>query len=468
MIPSTALKPIPGPAGLPFLGNLLDVESDILAFLQKVSTYGDVAKLTFFNRQITLVNHPDLIQQVLIKDNDAFEKDAGSKLLAKYVLGKGLLTSEGEEHKKMRKISSPAFNRQRILSYGKIMAEATEHHASKWRDGARIDMHREMMALTSAIVAKALFNMDVGEKVDAIGEALEKVMRIVEVIRLPLSDLSMALPLPPTLAIKSGIATLDKIIYETIDEHLADSEDRGDLLSMLIAARREAGRPGADARHGGRESVSREAGDDPKTARKQLRDEAMTLFLAGHETTANALTWTFYLLSQNAGAYNLLVEEAKRVLGDRTATTDDIAALTYTRQVVAESMRLYPPAWVIGRTVMRDYELGGHMIPKGSELWLSQYVTHRDARWFDNPTAFRPERWAEGEAEKRQKFSYFPFSAGPRNCIGEQFAWQEAILILATVSRSWHLSLMSGFKVEPLPQVTLRPKEGMKMVVSNA
>jgi cytochrome P450 len=263
MIPSTALKPIPGPAGLPFLGNLLDVESDILAFLQKVATYGDVAKLTFFNRQITLVNHPDLIQQVLIKDNEVFEKDAGSKLLAKYVLGKGLLTSEGEEHKKMRKISSPAFNRQRILSYGKIMAEATEHHASKWRDGARIDMHREMMALTSAIVAKALFNMDVGEKVDAIGEALEKVMRIVEVIRLPLSDLSMALPLPPTLAIKSGIATLDKIIYETIDEHLADSEDRGDLLSMLIAARREAGRPGADARHGGRESVSREAGDDP-------------------------------------------------------------------------------------------------------------------------------------------------------------------------------------------------------------
>ncbi len=449
MIPTTALQQIPGPAGLPFLGNLLDVESDILTFLQKVAGYGDVAKLTFFNRQITLINHPDLIQQVLIKDNDAFEKDAGTKLLAKYVLGKGLLTSEGEEHKKMRKISSPAFNRQRILSYGKIMAEATEQHIASWRDGARIDMHREMMALTSAIVAKALFNMDVGAKVDAIGEALEKVMRIVEVIRLPLSDLSMALPLPPTLAIRSGIATLDKIIYETIDEHLADSEDRGDLLSMLIVARRE-------------------AGDDPKTARKQLRDEAMTLFLAGHETTANALTWTFYLLSQNPGAYELLIDESKRVLGDRTATTDDIASLTYTRQVVAESMRLYPPAWVIGRSVMRDYEIGGYVLPKGSELWLSQFVTHRDARWFDNPTKFRPERWAEGEAEKRPKFSYFPFSAGLRNCIGEQFAWQEAILIMATISRSWRASLSAGFKVEPLPQVTLRPKEGMRMVVAKA
>lgn len=447
MTPSNALKPIPGPAGLPFLGNLLDVESDILAFLQKVAGYGDVAKLTFFNRQITLVNHPDLIQQVLIKDNDAFEKDAGSKLLAKYVLGKGLLTSEGEEHKKMRKISSPAFNRQRILGYGKIMAEATEHHASKWTDGARIDMHREMMALTSAIVAKALFNMDVGEKVDAIGEALEKVMRIVEVIRLPLSDLSMALPLPPTLAIKSGIATLDKIIYETIDEHLADTEDKGDLLSMLIAARRE-------------------AGDDLNATRRQLRDEAMTLFLAGHETTANALTWTFYLLSQNTGAYDQLVEEAKRVLGDRTATTDDIASLTYTRQVVAESMRLYPPAWVIGRTVMRDYEIGGHLIPKGSELWLSQYVTHRDARWFENPTEFRPERWEDAEVEKRPKYSYYPFSAGIRNCIGEQFAWQEAILILATISRSWRVSLSSGFKVVPLPQVTLRPKDGMRMLLA--
>lgn len=447
MISPTASKQIPGPAGLPFLGNLLDVESNILTFLQKVATYGDVAKLTFFNRQITLVNHPDLIQQVLIKDNDAFEKDSGTKLLAKYVLGQGLLTSEGEEHRKMRKISSPAFNRQRILSYGKIMADATENHVTTWRDDARIDMHREMMALTSAIVAKALFNLDVGEKVDAIGEALEKVMRIVEVIRLPLSDLSMALPLPPTLAIRSGIATLDKIIYETIDEHLADTEDKGDLLSMLIAARRE-------------------AGDDMQAARKQLRDEAMTLFLAGHETTANALTWTFYLLSQNPQSYEQLIAEAKRVLGDRTATTDDIASLTFTRQIVAESMRLYPPAWVIGRTVMRDYELGGYLIPKGSELWMSQYVTHRDARWFDNPAEFRPERWAEGEAEKRPKFSYFPFSAGLRNCIGEQFAWQEAILILATVSRSWRVSLSSGFKVEPLPQVTLRPKDGMRMLVA--
>lgn len=447
MIPTTASQQIPGPAGLPFLGNLLDVEHDILTFLQKVATYGDVARLTFFNRQIVLVNHPDLIQQVLIKDNDAFEKDAGSKLLAKYVLGKGLLTSEGEEHKKMRKISSPAFNRQRILSYGKIMADATEHHIASWRDGARIDMHREMMALTSAIVAKALFNMDVGEKVDAIGEALEKVMRIVEVIRLPLSDLSMALPLPPTVAIKSGIATLDKIIYETIDEHLADSEDRGDLLSMLIVARRE-------------------AGDDPKTARKQLRDEAMTLFLAGHETTANALSWTFYLLSQNPQAADLLQAEAKHVLGDRTATTDDIASLAYTRQVVAESMRLYPPAWVIGRTVMRDIELGGYTIPKGSELWLSQYVTHRDGRWFDRPTEFRPGRWTDDEIEKRPKYSYFPFSAGVRNCIGEQFAWQEAILILATISRSWRATLSPGFKVQPLPQVTLRPKEGMKMVLA--
>ncbi|AFM11535.1 cytochrome P450 [Turneriella parva] len=446
MIPTTASKAIPGPAGLPFLGNLLDVEQDILSFLQQVATYGDVAKLTFFNRQITLVNHPDLIQQVLIKDNDAFEKDAGSKLLAKYVLGKGLLTSEGEEHKKMRKISSPAFNRQRILSYGKIMADATEHHIASWRDASRIDMHREMMALTSAIVAKALFNMDVGEKVDAIGEALEKVMRIVEVIRLPLSDLSMALPLPPTVAIKSGIATLDKIIYETIDEHLADSEDRGDLLSMMIVARKE-------------------AGIDPKTARKQLRDEAMTLFLAGHETTANALTWTFYLLSQNPAAYDLLQAEAKEVLGNRTATTDDIAQLTYTRQVVAESMRLYPPAWVIGRTVMRDYELGGYWIPKGSELWLSQYVTHRDGRWFDRPTEFHPERWKDEETEKRPKYSYFPFSAGVRNCIGEQFAWQEAILLLATISRSWRVSLSPGFKVVPLPQVTLRPKDGMKMVL---
>ena len=323
---------IPGPPGLPVIGNLLDVGTDVLSFLQKVASYGDVAQLGFFNRKITLVSHPDLIQQVLIRDNDQFEKDSGTKMLAKFVLGKGLLTAEGEEHKRMRKNTSPAFNRQRILSYGKIMTDLADQQSAAWKNGATIDMHSEMMAVTSAIVAKALFNMDVSEKVHAIGEALEKVMRIVDVIRMPFSDIAMQLPLPATLEIREGIETLDKIIYETIDEHLADSDDKGDLLSMMISSRRE-------------------AGDDMKKARKQLRDEAMTLFLAGHETTANALTWTFYLLSQNADKYDALCAEVDRVLKDRPATIDDIAALPYTRQVVSESMRLYPPAWVIGRTV---------------------------------------------------------------------------------------------------------------------
>ncbi|HNJ64394.1 MAG TPA: cytochrome P450 [Turneriella sp.] len=443
---TAAQKKIPGPPGLPVIGNLLDVGTDVLSFLQKVASYGDVAQLGFFNRKITLVSHPDLIQQVLIRDNDRFEKDSGTKMLAKFVLGKGLLTSEGEEHKRMRKNTSPAFNRQRILSYGKIMTDLADQQAAAWQNGATIDIHSEMMAVTSAIVAKALFNMDVSEKVHAIGDALEKIMRIVDVIRMPFSDIAMQLPLPATLEIREGIATLDKIIYETIDEHLADTTDKGDLLSMMISSRRE-------------------AGDDMKKARKQLRDEAMTLFLAGHETTANALTWTFYLLSQNPDKYDALCAELDQVLKDRPATIDDIAALPYTRQVVAESMRLYPPAWVIGRTVMHDYEIGGYVIPKGSELWLSQYVVHRDARWYEKPTHFLPERWADGEAEKRPKFSFFPFSAGVRNCIGEQFAWQEAILLLATISRRWRVSLAPGFKVEPLPQVTLRSKNGMSMVL---
>jgi cytochrome P450 len=368
-------------------------------------------------------------------------------MLARFVLGKGLLTAEGEEHRRMRKNTSPAFNRQRILSYGKIMTDLAEAQSARWKNGTTLDIHSEMMAVTSAIVAKALFNMDVSEKVHAIGEALEKVMRIVDVIRMPFSELAMQLPLPATLEIREGIAILDKIIYETIDEHLADSEDKGDLLSMMIASRRE-------------------AGDDMQKARQQLRDEAMTLFLAGHETTANALTWTFYLLSQNREQYETLLNEVDAVLKDHPATIDDIPALPYTRQVVAESMRLYPPAWVIGRTVMNDYEIGGYAIPRGSELWLSQYVVHRDARWYEQPTRFLPERWAEGEAEKRPKFSFFPFSAGVRNCIGEQFAWQEAILLLATISRSWRMSLAPGFKVEPLPQVTLRSKNGMSMVLS--
>jgi len=438
---------IPGPVGLPWLGNILDVGGDVLSFLQKVAAFGDVARLHFFNRRITLISHPDLIQQVLIKDNNRFEKDVGTKMLGKYVLGKGLLTSDGDEHRQMRKDTSPAFNRQRILAYGKIMTDLAEEQSRAWQDGATIDIHREMMAVTSAIVAKALLNMDVGEKVYAIGEALEKVLRIVEVLRMPFSELAMTLPLPTTLQIREGVDALDKIIYETIDEHLGDHQDRGDLLSQMIAARRE-------------------AGVDMVNACRQLRDEAMTLFLAGHETTANALTWTFYLLSQNPEKYNRLLAEIDRVLHAHAATVDDLASLTYTRQVVAESLRLYPPAWVIGRTVMEDYEIGGYTLEKASELWMSQYVVHRDARWYDQPTQFLPERWLEGEAEKRPKFSFFPFSAGIRNCIGEQFAWQEAILLLATISRRWRVSLAPGFTVVPLPQVTLRSKNGMSVVLS--
>lgn len=464
---TTIKKKIPGPAGLPLVGNIFDTDDNILSFLQRVASYGDVAQFSFFNRKITLISHPDLIQQVLIRDNDQFEKDSGTKMLAKHILGTGLLTAEGEEHKRMRKNTSPAFNRQRILSYGKIMTDLAESQARAWKNGATVDMHREMMAVTSAIVAKTLFNMDVSEKVHAIGESLEKVMRIVEVLRLPFSDLAMQLPLPITRQIQEGIHTLDKIIYETIDEHLADNEDKGDLLSMMIAARNMAVNSTTEANHEKLGSAHREPHSDKQKLRRQLRDEAMTLFLAGHETTANALTWTFYLLSQNPEKYDLLCAEVDRVLTDHAATIDDIAALPYTRQVIAESMRLYPPAWVIGRTVMNDYEIGGYLIPKGSELWLSQYVVHRDARWYEQPTRFLPERWVEGEAEKRPKFSYFPFSAGVRNCIGEQFAWQEAILLLATITRRWRVALAPGFRVEPLPQVTLRSKNGMAMVLTS-
>ncbi|MCX7633161.1 MAG: cytochrome P450 [Turneriella sp.] len=439
-----AAKTIPGPPGLPFLGNIFNADHNFPEFLRQVARYGDVAQFSVLGRRVILISHPDWIQQILIRDNELFEKDSGSKMLARYILGKGLLTSEGEEHRRMRRNTAPAFNRQRILNYGRIMVELAEKAAQRFQAGSTIDMHREMMALTSAIVARALFSLDVESKVTAVAEALEKVLQITDVMRLPFPDIMMHLPLPVVRDIQSGVATLDNIVYEAIDGHLHDQTDRGDLLSMMIAARRE-------------------SGEDPKQARKALRDEVLTLFLAGHETTANALTWTFYLLSAHPEKYDRLLEEVDSVLRERSATVEDLPSLPYTRQVVAESMRLYPPAWVIGRTALTDYTIGGFAIPKGSELWLSQYVVHRDPRWYIEPERFLPERWDEVEVAKRPRFSYFPFSAGVRNCIGEQFAWQEAVLLLATFSRHWRMRLAPGQRVEMLPQITLRPKHGMRM-----
>ncbi|MGB2913662.1 MAG: cytochrome P450, partial [Pyrinomonadaceae bacterium] len=302
----------------------------------------------------------------------------------------------------------------------------------------------EMMRLTLQIVGKTLFDADTDEDAGDVGKAMETIIGMFNFLVLPFSEILEKLPFPHTIRFNRARKLLDNIIYKIIDERRASGEDRGDLLSMLLMAQDE--------------------DDGTGMTNEQVRDEVMTLFLAGHETTANALTWTFYLLSQNPEAETKLHAELDAVLNGRAATIDDLAALKYTEHVLAESMRLYPPAWAIGRFAVADHELGGYTIPKGSTVLCSPFILHHDARFWDNANDFNPERWeTQSVKEAGQKNIYFPFGGGVRRCIGESFAWTEGILLLATLARKWQLRLAPGQQIGLKPLITLRPKYGMRM-----
>src|SRR5437764_1510630 len=320
--------------------------------------------------------------------------------------------------------------------------------ASRWHDGETLDISREMMRLTLAIVGKTLFDADVESEADEIGAALTAVMELFDLLLMPFSELLEKLPvsLPYMKKFRKAKARLDATIYRIIEERRRSQEDRGDLLSMLLNARDE-------------------EGDGGQMSDLQVRDEVMTLFLAGHETTANALTWTWYLLSEHPEVEAKLQEELDTVLEGRQPTVEDVPRLRYTEMILSESMRLYPPAWAIGRLALHDCEIGGYHIPAKSLVLLSQYVTHRDARFFPDPVRFDPERWTTAMRESRPQFAYFPFGGGPRRCIGEGFAWMEGILLIATLAQRWRMRLVPDHPVETLPVITLRPKYGMRMSV---
>jgi cytochrome P450 len=302
-----------------------------------------------------------------------------------------------------------------------------------------------MMRLTLAIVGKTLFDADVEGESQEIGAALTHLMEMFPLTSLPFYGVLEKLPIPPIQEAERSRATLDALIYRMIEQRRASGEDTGDLLSMLLLAQDELG-----------------TGSMTDT---QVRDEAMTLFLAGHETTANALTWTWYLLSQHPDIATRLHDELDTVLAGQLPTPDDVARLPYTRMVIAEGLRLYPPAWTLARLALNDYEVGGYCIPKDSIVFMSQWVVHHDARFYPDPLRFDPTRWSPAEQAKRPKFAYFPFGGGPRLCIGEQFAWMEGILLLAVIAQRWRLRLVPGHPVAPYPLVTLRPRHGMRMVV---
>jgi cytochrome P450 len=413
--------------------------------IESAAKYGDIVLFKIGNERVYLFNHPDLIRDVLVTNQKNFTKSR-ALVRAKRVLGEGLLTSEGQFHLRQRRLVQPAFHRDRIAGYARSMIEYADRVADNWTDGARIDMHHEMMKLTLAIVAKTLFSADVEGEANEIGEALTTTFEAFNVGILPFSEILERLPLPYMKRFYAARARLDATIYRIIEERRASGEDTGDLLSMLLLAQDT-------------------EGDGGSMTDTQLRDEAMTLFLAGHETTANALTWTWYLLSQNPDVQSRFHAELD-ALGDRSPRPDDLSALHYTRMVLTESMRLYPPAWAVGRRAINDFDANGYRIPARSMVLACQYITHRDARFFPDPERFDPERWRPEIAAQRPKFSYFPFGGGTRICIGEQFAWTEGLLVLATIGKKWQARYVGTASPQVHPQITLRPRNAVEMVLS--
>ncbi len=424
------------------MGVLSDFRKNPPEFLLNAArSHGDIVFMRLGPQPAFVVSNPDWIRDVLVTHQTQFIK---SRMLerAKVLLGEGLLTSEGEFHKRQRRLVQPAFHRERLIGYSASMVDAAAQCRRQWSPGDRLDLAREMTRLTLAIVAKTLFSADVSSEADEIGAALTEVLGLFETALTPFSEWLEKLPLPSVRRFERARALLDRIIYGIIAARRASGRDEGDLLSMLLLARDEG------------------SGMDDK----QVRDEALTLFLAGHETTANALTWTWYLLSQNPEIERKFHAEID-ALGDRLPVFDDLGRLKYVEMVFAESMRLFPPAWSIGRRNLTEYRMGRYSIPPRSIILMSPYVVHRDPRWHPDPLRFDPDRWLPENAASRPKFSYFPFGGGARVCIGERFAWMEGVLLLTVLAQKWKLRLEPDHPVETKALITLRPKYGMRMIV---
>jgi len=425
------------------LGAIISPARDPLALLTRLArTYGDVVYFRIGGERAFLLNHPQHIRDVLVTHHKNFTKSRGLER-AKKLLGEGLLTSEGAPHLRQRRLLQPAFHRERIAAYASVMTEHADRMRQRWTSGAELDISREMMRLTLSIVGKTLFDRDVESQADEVGVALTRVLELFWVTLLPFSDFIDKLPLPAMRRGRAARAKLDRLIYELIAERRAGGQDRGDLLSMLLMAQDEE--------------------DGVGLTDRQVRDEAMTLLLAGHETTANALAWTWYLVSRAPEVEARLHEEIDRVLQGRLPGAADVAALPFVEKVVTESMRLYPPAWLIGRRAIHDYPIGEFVAPARALLFMSPYVMQRDPRYYADGDRFLPERWTPEFKAALPKYAYFPFGGGPRQCIGEPFAWMELVLLVATIAQRWRLRLAQEHPPVPQPLVTLRPKHGITM-----
>ena len=434
----------PGPSPRFLIGNFPLFRRDPLAvFTRWARQFGDI----FYYRagwiHVYFLNHPDLIELALVSQSQNFAKD---KVIqnSRWFLGKGLLTSEGSEWRQQRRLCQPAFHRERLTSYAKTMSVYAEEMLSTWQNNEIRDIHQEMMQLTMRIVAKVLFSVEVKEVTERVAGSLNVLMRHTSGGRMILPPMLRHFPLPALIRVKQAVRELDEIVNRIIRRRRETREDTGDLLSMLIAARDEDGSGMTD---------------------RQLRDEIMTFLLAGHETTAVSLSWTWYLLSQHPEVELKLRQELDCVIGGRTPQLEDLARLTYTDKVVKESMRLYPPAWSLARAATKETEIGGYLLPIGANVVMSPWIMHRDPRFYDRPEQFDPDRWTGGLSQRLPRFAYFPFGGGSRVCIGASFAMMEATLLVATIAQRSQLRMLPGHPVAPLPSITLRPKHGMCMSI---
>lgn len=438
-----ARRKAPGPAS-PLSGLKLLRPDRALPFLRKTfMRYGDVVRYKLATIPIFLIAHPEGIKQVL-QENHANYLKSQDYVLLKRLLGNGLVTSEGDLWLRQRRLIQPAFHRERVSGFSSIMTESTLEMLERWdsfaANGQQFDVFEEMARLTLKIVGRSLLGIDLTDQADAIGHALTVANE-----RFAHFDLAMLLTFLPTrrnLGFRRAIRTLHQLVDQIVTQRRRENQERGDLLSMLIAARDE------------------ESGEG--MADRQLRDEVLTLILAGHETTANALSWTWYLLSQNPTVREKLENELREVLGGRPPALGDLRALNYTGMVLDESMRLYPPVWGIGRSPINDDEVCGYRIPKKSMVLLSQYITHRHPQFWEEPDKFDPERFSLERSKGRPRYAFFPFAGGPRQCIGNIFALNEANLVLATVAQRFRIRLVPTHPVELQPLVTLRPRYGIR------
>ncbi|UFJ42380.1 cytochrome P450 [Brevibacillus humidisoli] len=442
-----------GPRGLPITGNLYWFRKDPLSFLQRMADeYGEMVHFRFGPRHFYLLNNPEHIKEVLVTKQAHFKKAKGLQT-AKAVIGEGILTSEGETHMRQRRLMQPSFQPRQIRTYADTMVAKAKKLIQDWQDGDVRPISDDMMSLTLAIIVETMFSLDMEQDVKAgvhkIGHAIDIGMKHVTRKASSFLDLPDKLPTKGNKELQQARSVLDEVIYTIINERRerADAGERNDLLGLLLAARDEQ--------------------DGTGMTDQQVRDEVMTIFLAGHETTANTLSWTWYLLSQHPEAERAMQEELDTVLSGRDPSFEDLQQLPYLHNVIWESMRLYPAVWAINREVVSEVEIGGHTFTPGDTLMMSQYVMHRNPRYYANPDQFRPERFSGDLLKRNPPYAFFPFGGGPRICIGNHFALMEAALILATIGQTYQLRLVDNHPpVQPEPLITLRPNPGLRMVVS--